>query len=307
MNVSKPLTFLFLLFVMPFTHAQTLKQFTFQGKLSDGNENFTGTKSLEFTVYDLNDILWRETHQDVTVKNGNYELKLGSITSFPATLFKTDVIERTVVIRVNGITQGFFRLPDYTQNNSVFNGKTLTVDFGKYGKKIDFDKIKVEEDNRKYAKLCVVCENKSTLDDNDSSGLYYKYEKELANLANADLNKDDEELFISKIATFINKSSTNILCSPSISHKKQLSILKLAVATIDWEFLSKAILVYNYPLNIIETIDSMTILDFIYDDIQYYQKNNPGTTTIVELKKIYNLYKSKGARHHKYPATTTID
>jgi hypothetical protein len=307
MKLSKQLIFLFLLYVVHFTHAQTLKQFTFQGKLSDINENFTGTKSIEFTIYDLNDILWRETHQDVAVKNGNYELKLGSITPFPTTLFKTDVIERTVIIRVNGITQGFFRLPDYTPNNSVFNGKTLTVDFGKYGKEIDFDKIKVEEDSRKYAALCVTCENKSTLDDNDSSGLYYKYEKELGNLSYADLNKDDDELFICKIATFINKSSTNILCDPSISNKKQISILKLAVATIDWEFLNKAILIYNYPLNIIETKDSMTILDFIYEDFLYYQKYNPSSTTNIELKKYYNLYKSKGARHHKYPVTTSID
>lgn len=307
MNVSKPLTFLFLLFVMPFTHAQTLKQFTFQGKLSDGNENFTGTKSLEFTVYDLNDILWRETHQDVAVKNGNYELKLGSITSFPATLFKTDVIERTVIIKVNDITQGFFRLPDFTQNNSVFNGKTLTVDFGKYGQEIDFDKIKVEEDFKKYAILCNRLADKENLDKSDDSGLYFTYEKLLGNFANAELNLDGEELFIFKINAYVCKSSSLMLCSSSYIKKEKIDLLKIAKATSDWSFLEQAIELYNWPLNDIGPIDSMSILDSTYEDINYYKRSSNGQTTLNELKKIYKLLKSKGARHHKYPSTTTID
>ena len=303
----KLIVILLLNFLSIQTQAQTLKQFTFQGKLSDVNENFSGTKKIEYTIYDLNNILWRETHNNVIITNGNYEVKLGSITAFPTNLFKTDVIERTVVIKVEGITQGFFRLPDFTQNNSVFNGKTLTVDFGKYGKEIDFDEIVTEEDYRKYGKLCVFCENKSTLNDNDPSGLYYKYEKELATLSSADINKDVEALFIYKITAFINKSSNWILCDPSISNKKQISLLKLAVSTIDWEFLNQAITLYNYPVNEIGFKNSITILDFVLEDILYYQENNPNSTTLNELKKIYKLLKSKGARHHKYPANTTID
>lgn len=298
---------LLLSFVTTHIQAQKLQQFTFLGKLSDVNENFIGTKTLEYTVYNLNDILWRETHKNVAITKGNYEVKLGSITPFPENLFKTDVIERTVVIKVEGITQGFFRLPDFTQNNSVFNGKTLTVDFGKHGKAIDFDKIEVSDDYRKYATLCVCSENKSPLNENDKSGLSYKYEKELANLSNADLDKDGEELFIVKTTAFINKSSNWILCDPGLSNKKQISLLKLAVATIDWEYLTNAVTIYNYPLNIIGTKDSMTILDFVLEDFLYYQKKNPSSTTLSELKKIYKLLKSKGARHYKYPSTTTIE
>lgn len=51
----------------------------------------------------------------------------------------------------------------------------------------------------------------------------------------------------------------------------------------------------------------MTILDFVLEDFLYYQKNNPSSTTLSELKKIYKLLKSKGARHYKYPSTTTIE
>jgi hypothetical protein len=298
-------TILFLWFFS--TQAQTLKQFTFQGKLSDINENFTGTKSIEFTIYDLNDILWRETHQDVAVKNGNYEVRIGSVTPFPATLFKTDVIERTVVIRVNGITQGFFRLPDYTPNNSVFNGKTLTVDFGKYGKEIDFDKIKVEEEFERYADLCVRLENKETLPNTDISGLYYLYEKILGQYAKTDINKDGEDLYIFKILAYVNKSSKIMLCDSSFTKKEKIDLLKIAIATSDWDFIEKAIDIYKWPLNDVGSSDKMTIVDFVYDDIDFYTRNNKSGERLTNLVKWYNSLKIAGARHHKYPATTSID
>ena len=219
----KLIVILLLNFLSIQTQAQTLKQFTFQGKLSDVNENFSGTKKIEYTIYDLNDILWRETHNNVIIANGNYEVKLGSITAFPTNMFKTDVIERTVVIKVEGTTQGFFRLPDFTQNNSVFNGKTLTVDFGKYGKEIDFDEIKAEEDFQVYAALGVSLEGKNVLPDNDESGLYYKYEKILADFAKADFNKDGEDLFINKIIAYTCKCFSCIVFDTYRSEKKKLT------------------------------------------------------------------------------------
>ena len=214
---------LLLSFVTTHIQAQKLQQFTFLGKLSDVNENFTGTKTLEYTVYNLNDILWRETHKNVAITKGNYEVKLGSITPFPENLFKTDVIERTVVIKVDDITQGFFRLPDFTQNNSVFNGKTLTVDFGKYGKEIDFDEIKAEEDFQVYAALGVSLDGKNVLPDNDESGLYYIYEKILADFAKADFNKDGEDLFINKIIAYTCKCFSCIVFDTYRSEKKKLT------------------------------------------------------------------------------------
>jgi hypothetical protein len=43
------------------------------------------------------------------------------------------------------------------------------------------------------------------------------------------------------------------------------------------------------------------------EDINYYKKLVGANETIEDLKKYYKLFKSKGARHHKYPATTSID
>ncbi|WP_445749436.1 hypothetical protein [Polaribacter sp.] len=301
---------IYILFIMLLSsnlNAQTLKQFTFQGKLSDVNENFTGAKTIEYTVYDLNDILWRENHENVAVKNGNYEVKLGSITSFPSTLFKTDVIERTVVIKVEGITQGFFRLPDFTQNNSVLNGKTLTVDFGKYGKDIDFDKIVVEDMYQKYAILCNRLADKEKLDENDNSGLFSTYEKILADFSKADLSRDGDSLFIFKIVAYVNKSSQNLFCDSTLAKKEKINLLKLAITTFDWEFIGNSLKYYKPPFNDVGQLDNMTVLDYLYDDVKYYQRNQPNSETFNSLKGFYYEFKKVGARHHKYPATTTID
>jgi len=62
---------LLLSFVTTHIQAQKLQQFTFLGKLSDVNENFSGSKKIEYTIYDLNDILWRETHKNVAITKGN--------------------------------------------------------------------------------------------------------------------------------------------------------------------------------------------------------------------------------------------
>ena len=288
-------------------NAQTLKQFKFQGKLSDVNENFSGTKKIEYTIYDLNNILWRETHNNVIITNGNYEVKLGSITAFPTSLFKTDVIERTVVIKVEGITQGFFRLPDFTQNNSVFNGKTLTVDFGKYGKEIDFDEIVVEDMYQKYAILCNRLADKEKLDENDNSGLYSTYEKILADLSKADLSRDGDSLFIFKIVAFVNKSSQNLFCDSTLAKKEKINLLKLAITTFDWEFIDNSLKYYKLPFNDVGQLDKMSVLDYLYDDVKYYQRNQPNSETFNSLKVFYYEFKKVGARHHKYPENITID
>jgi len=67
------------------------KFINFQGSLSDGSGNLVTNPSLQmvFSIYvDPTTVtsLWSET-QTVDVKNGNYNVKLGSVTSFPAGLF----------------------------------------------------------------------------------------------------------------------------------------------------------------------------------------------------------------------------
>jgi hypothetical protein len=71
-------------------NAQSLKQFTFKSRLAEANEHFTGNKKISFTVYKVNDVIWTETHEQVAVKDGYYEVVLGSKKPFPASLFFVD-------------------------------------------------------------------------------------------------------------------------------------------------------------------------------------------------------------------------
>lgn len=166
---------------------------------------------------------------------------------------------------------------------------------------------KCEDNYQRYASLCVALEYKNTLPDDDESGLYYNYEKILAGFAKADLNKDGESLFIKKINEYISTCSKNIICDTVRSDKKKIDLLKVAVATLNWEFLETAVNVYKFPLNEEGASDKMTILDFIYEDIQYYTKQDPNGSTLKELKKFYNIFKNSGAIHSKLPKTTKVD
>jgi|GEM_PF-3717674 len=159
---------------------------------------------------------------------------------------------------------------------------------------------KCEEKFERYASLCVNLENKSLLDESDPSGLYYKYEKILADYAKADINRDGEDLFIKKVNAYITKCSKTMLCDSSFTKKEKIDLLKVAVATSDWDFIEKAIDIYKWPLNDIGPLDKMTILDFVYEDIDFYKKNNKTGERLTNLTKYYNSLKNAGAKHSKY-------
>ena len=158
---------------------------------------------------------------------------------------------------------------------------------------------KCEDNYQRYAELCLCLERKTPLENNDPSGLYYKYEKILAEYAKANLNKDSEDLFIKKINAYVTKCSDMLICDSNFAKKDKISLLKLAVATSDWEFIDKAVNIYKFPLNDIGTSDNMTILDFVYEDISFYIKTKRKGERLDNLYKYYELLKKSGARHHQ--------
>jgi len=151
-----------------------------------------------------------------------------------------------------------------------------------------------------YAPLCLSLERQRQLDESDPSGLFYEYEKELARLAKADLNKDGEELFIKKIIKYVTTCSKKMICDTAVIKKEQIDMLKVAVAVRDWEFIERGVTIYKWPLNDIGPIDQMTILDFIYNDIEYYRTNRPNDSTVADLNKMYLLIKNAGGKHNKF-------
>ncbi|MFY7992532.1 MAG: hypothetical protein ACOVP4_04490 [Bacteriovoracaceae bacterium] len=165
---------------------------------------------------------------------------------------------------------------------------------------------KCEDNFQRYAPLCLSLERQRQLDESDPSGLFYEYEKELARLAKADINKDGEELFIKKINKYVTTCSKIMICDTAVIKKEQIDMLKVAVAVRDWEFIERGVTIYKWPLNDIGPIDQMTILDFIYNDIEYYRSNRPNDSSVANLKKMYLLIKNAGGSHSKFKGSVSI-
>lgn len=88
---------------------------SYQGYLTDdAGDAYSGTASLQFTIYDADTggtNLWSETHSGVTVDSGNFALKLGSVTAFPADLFNDPTRYLKVGVDLTDIGSSFSDLP----------------------------------------------------------------------------------------------------------------------------------------------------------------------------------------------------
>jgi hypothetical protein len=75
------------------THAAP-ELINYQGKLMDsGGTPLSGTYSITFRIYNQQTggtALWNETHSSVQVQDGTFNILLGSVSPFPATLFDSD-------------------------------------------------------------------------------------------------------------------------------------------------------------------------------------------------------------------------
>ncbi len=70
--------------------AQTPHLLNFQGRLTINNQGAQNTFDMIFSIYDVSTEgtpLWSETHADVRVENGIFNVLLGSVEPFPGTLF----------------------------------------------------------------------------------------------------------------------------------------------------------------------------------------------------------------------------
>ena len=164
---------------------------------------------------------------------------------------------------------------------------------------------KCETDYRRYASLCRALELNRTIDDQDSP-YSYEHEVELAKLAQTNPDTDGETLFIQKINTYVSKCAKTLVCDTTRTQKKQISLMKVAVTTANWEFLEQAIRVYKYPLDIVDSYDNMNILDYVYEDYKYYLERFPALKETSKLKTTYQMIKDAGGKHYKYPPSTIV-
>ena len=158
---------------------------------------------------------------------------------------------------------------------------------------------KCEPKKTGYAVLCGALESNHTVD-NEDSPYTYAYEEELARLAKADFERDGDELFVKKVNAYVTKCSSNMICDTIRASKKDISLLKVAVATGNLDYFERAIKVYKYPLNTIDEKDSMNIMDFVYEDLEFWKKNAPKSKEVEKSQKMFDIVKQAGGKFHKY-------
>ena len=158
---------------------------------------------------------------------------------------------------------------------------------------------KCEAKKTGYAILCRALESNRTIDSEDSP-YTYEYEEELARLAKADFEKDGDDLFVKKVNAYVTKCSKNLVCDTIRTSKKEISLLKVAVATGNLDYFERAIKVYKYPLATIDDLDGMNIMDFLYEEKEFWTKNSPGSNAEKQCSKMFDIIKQAGGKFHKY-------
>ena len=165
--------------------------------------------------------------------------------------------------------------------------------------KAEYSEFKCETKKTGYAILCGALESNHTLDDDE--GFYtYAYEEELARLAQADFETDSDIFFVEKIHLYVTRCSCCLVCDTIRSSKKEISLLKVAVATGNLDFFERAVAVYRYPLDVVDEIDRMNIMDFVYEDLEFWKKNAPKSKEVLKSKTMFDIVKKAGGKFHKY-------
>lgn len=159
-----------------------------------------------------------------------------------------------------------------------------------------------ERTSAKYNGYGILCSGLEYLweVENEESPYFYQYEDELARLAKADYTKDGDELYVAKIHTYIAKCYKCILCSTVRTSKVKIQLLKVAVVTGNIDFLRRAVTVFKFPLDVVDEIDGMNIMDFAYEEKEYWDKKFPGSKEQELVTKMFDIVKQAGAKYYKY-------
>lgn len=165
--------------------------------------------------------------------------------------------------------------------------------------KAEYSEFKCETKKTGYAILCRALESNRLVDDEESP-YAYEYEEELARLAQADYENDSDIFFIEKIHLYVTRCSCCLVCDTIRTAKKEISLLKIAVATGNLDFFERAVTVYRYPLDVVDEIDGMNAMDYVYEEKEFWTKNSPGANAEKLALKMLDIVKKAGGKFHKY-------
>ncbi|MEZ7509826.1 SUMF1/EgtB/PvdO family nonheme iron enzyme [Cloacibacterium sp. Arc13] len=217
-------------------------------------------------------------------------LKGGSSMSFET---NSTNIQRNYRATNRAIYSAGFRLVTTAKTTA---NPTLTY---KANLKAEYSEFKCNTKRTGYAILCRALESNRLVEDEES--LYtYEYEQELARLAQADYEADSDIFFIEKIHLYVTRCSCCLVCDTIRTAKKEISLLKVAVATGNLDFFERAVTVYRYPLDLVDEIDGMNAMDYVYEDIEYWLEFGIGSTPVKENLKLFYIVKAFGAKFYKH-------
>ncbi|WP_445749434.1 formylglycine-generating enzyme family protein [Polaribacter sp.] len=168
--------------------------------------------------------------------------------------------------------------------------------------KAELSEFKCETKKTGYAILCRALESNRTIEDEDSP-YSYAYEVELARLAEADFDADGDIFFVEKIHLYVTRCSSCMICDTIRSNKKDISLLKVAIATGNLEYLERSVISYRYPLDVVDEKHGMNIMDYVYEENEYWKTKFPGSKEEALILKMYNIVKKAGGKFHKYAGT----
>ena len=217
-------------------------------------------------------------------------LKGGSSMSFET---NSTNIQRNYRATNRAIYSAGFRLVTTAKTTA---NPTLTY---KANLKAEYSEFKCNTKLTGYGKVCRTLETNGTVEDEES--LYtYEYEQELARLAQADYEADGDIFFIEKIHLYVTRCSCCLVCNTLRTAKKEISLLKVAVATGNLDFFERAITVYRYPLDVVDEIDGMNAMDYVYEEKEYWTKKFPSTKEEELMLNMFDIAKKAGGKFHKY-------
>ncbi|WP_374540192.1 formylglycine-generating enzyme family protein [Flavobacterium sp.] len=251
-------------------------------------------KPNELGLFDMTGNAWEwcsDLYVGMTFGEGTHRvLKGGSSMSFET---NSTNVQRNYRATNRAIYSAGFRLV------TTAKIKASATPTSKANPKAEYSEFKCNTKHFGYTHLCRLLELNRPNDDMESP-YSYEHEIELARLAQADAENESEIFFIEKIHLYVTRCSCCIVCDTSRTQKRQISLLKVAATIMNFEFFEQAIVIYRYPLDVVDEMDGMNIMDYVYEYLEFYKEKFPKSKETVKYKTMLDIVKKAGGKFHKY-------
>lgn len=135
-------------------------------------------------------------------------------------------------------------------------------------------------------------------DEDEESDFVYLYEKTLWEISCAKPGIDSEEQASEKIKKMWNKYHKTLTCDIPGFDISNGNVLKYSIAKSFPDLVLDTVKTYDLNINFKDPVDGLTVLDYVQKKLKYYQQNPSAYSShIRDLTKIYEILRSRGAKH----------